>query len=127
MTRLLGVLAVLAVAAAAWAAPVPKSIKQKRAPDVTGTTWVSDETEAKLGVLEYTFLEGGKLSWRTQGQNRTNTNGSWKQDGDKLWWEVNNVYVNYNVTFADGRFDGDALNKVNFRWSISLKPKEEGK
>lgn len=126
MARLLGVIAVLAVAASASAAPVPKAFKSK-VPDVTGTTWVSDENEAKLGVIEYTFLEGGKLSWRTQGQNNVSTRGSWKQDADKLWWEVNDVYVNYNVTFADGRFDGDALNKVNLRWTIRLKPKEEGK
>jgi hypothetical protein len=126
MARLLVILTVLAAAAMASAAPVPKALKPK-VPDVTGMTWVSDENEAKLGVIEYTFLEGGKLSWRTQGQNNVSTRGSWKQDADKLWWEVNDVYVNYNVTFADGRFDGDALNKVNLRWTISLKPKGEGK
>jgi hypothetical protein len=37
---------------------------------------------------------------------------------------VNDKYVDYNVTFADGRFDGSALNVVKLRWTISLKPKE---
>jgi hypothetical protein len=126
MARLLGVLVAILLVSAVSAAPVPKAAKRK-VPDVAGTTWVSDENEAKLGVIEYTFLDNGTLSWRTQGSNNVNTKGSWKQDGDKLWWEVNDKYVDYNVTFKDGRFDGSALNVVNLRWTISLKPKGEGK
>ena len=103
--------AVFLVASATAAAPVPKNLKPK-VPDVAGTVWISDETAVSLGVIEYTFLEGGKLSWHQQGKTDVSTRGSWKQDGDKLWWEVNDVYVNYNVTYTDGRFVGEALNKV---------------
>ena len=124
MTRLFGVLAVLTMAATATAAPVPKVLKAK-VPDMTGTVWVSDESEAKLGVIEYTFGEGGKLSWRS-GTN-TYTAGSWKQDGDTLYWEVNKRYVDYNTTFADGVFVGEAVNKNALKWKITLKPKEEKK
>lgn len=124
MARLLGVLAVLGVTSAVSAAPVPKAL-QKKVPDVTGTTWVSDENEVKLGVLEYTFQEGGKLTWVQQGKNAVSTAGSWKQDGEHLYWEVNGKYVDYNVDFKDGQFEGGALNKTNLRWKITLKPKAE--
>ncbi len=123
MARLLGVLAVLIVVSSVPAAPVPKAVK-KKSPDVTGTTWVSDENEVKLGVIEYTFQEGGKLSWHQQGKNDVSTSGSWKQEGEHLYWEVNQKYVDYNVTFKDGQFEGGALNKTKLRWAITLKPKE---
>lgn len=127
MTRLLGVLTALVVfAPVAFTAPVPKALKTK-APDVTGTVWISDENEVKLGVLEYTFHEGGKLTWQQQGSQHTNTAGSWKQDGDHLYWEVNQRYVDYNTDFKGGKFEGGALNKVNKRWTIALKPKAEEK
>lgn len=124
MTRLLCVLAVLTVASALSAAPVPKAVK-KKSPDVTGTTWVSDENEVKLGVIEYTFLDGGKLTWHQQGKNDVSTVGSWKQDGEHLYWEVNQKYVDYDVDFKDGQFEGGALNKTKLRWTITLKPKEK--
>jgi len=124
MARLLGVLMVLIVASAGSAAPVPKAVK-KKSPDVTGMTWISDENEVKLGVIEYTFLEGGKLSWHQQGRNDVSTVGSWKQDGDHLYWEVNQKYVDYNVNFKEGQFEGGALNKTNKRWTITLKPQAE--
>ncbi len=126
MTRLLCALAVLAVVSSLSAAPVPKAVK-KKVPDVTGTTWVSDENEVKLGVLEYTFLEGGKLSWHQVGRNDVSTVGSWKQEGEHLYWEVNGKYVDYDVDFADGQFAGGALNKTKLRWKITLTPKAEGK
>jgi hypothetical protein len=124
MIRTLGVVVVACVAAAAVAAPVPKSLRSKVA-DVTGTVWVSDETAVNLGVIEYTFLEGGKLSWHQVGKNDVSTNGSWRQEGDHLYWEVNQKYVDYNVDFRGGRFEGGAVNKTNTRWTITLRPKEK--
>lgn len=123
MTRLFGVLvASAAFAITVVAAPVPKALKNKT-PDVTGTVWLSDENEAQLGVIEYTFQEGGKLSYTRQGSGAVNTVGSWKQDGDHLYWEVNQKYVDYNADFKDGKFEGSALNVRSKRWTIVLRPK----
>lgn len=128
MTRWLGVLAVLALFGVSLsAAPVPKSLLRKKTPDVTGTVWVSDETAVDLGVIEYTFHEGGKLTWKRNDGNQVWTAGTWKQEGEHLYWEVNQRYVDYNTDFKSGRFEGGALNKTNTRWAISLRPKAEGK
>jgi hypothetical protein len=53
------------------------------------------------------------------------TQGSWRQDGDTLYWECNKKYVEYNTKFTDGKFEGSALNVTGLKWSISLKPKTE--
>jgi hypothetical protein len=122
MTRLLGAVVLLVAVSAGSAAPVPKSLRPK-APNLVGTTWVSDEDEVKLGVIEYTFHEGGKLTWRNRNGTQVWTEGSWTQEGDHLYWEVNQKYVDYNADFAGGQFEGLAVNKNNLRWKITLTPK----
>jgi hypothetical protein len=124
MTRWLGVLAAFTLAALSVAAPVPKSLRSK-APNVAGTMWVSDETAVDLGVLEYTFHEGGKLTWKRTDGDQVWTAGTWKQEGDHLYWEVNERYVDYNTDFNGGRFEGGAVNKNNLKWKITLTPKEK--
>lgn len=122
MARLLGAAVLLVAASAVSAAPVPKSLKPK-APSLVGTTWVSNEDEVKLGVLEYTFHEGGRLTWRNQNGAQVWTEGSWRQEGEHLYWEVNKRYVDYDVDFVGGQFEGVAVNKNNLKWKITLTPK----
>lgn len=122
MARLLGAVVLLVAASAVSAAPVPKALKPK-VPNLVGTTWISNEDEVKLGVIEYTFQEDGKLSWRNQGGSQVWTAGSWKLEGDHLYWEVNQKYVDYNADFVGGQFEGLAVNKNNLRWKITLTPK----
>ena len=121
MTRPLALLfAVLLLLAPTSAAPVPKG--KKKAPDVTGTVWTCDESEAKLGVIEYTFGGGGKLTWRYNGT--AYTAGSWAQDGDALTWEVNQKYVEYTTAYDGTAFVGGALNKPGLKWAITLTARE---
>ncbi len=123
MLRLLSPLLALLLLAPALAAPVPKGLK-KKCPDVTGTAWVCDESKADLGLIEYTFCDGGKLT--RHGLNRALADGTWTQDGTSLSWKVNN-FVDYTTEFDGEAFVGGAVNLNKTKWAITLKPKEEKK
>ena len=75
----LALAALLLLASAALAAPVPKALKNK-SPQVAGGTWVgSGGTNV---VFEYTFAEGGTFSATHNGQ--AYSKGTWTQDGDQF-------------------------------------------
>jgi hypothetical protein len=121
------VLLVLALVAAApsVAAPVPKSIKQSAAPTVEGTTWAGvHDGVADLGRIEYTFLPDGKLSYK-HANGSTYTQGSWRQDGGKLYWECNDRYAEFDLEFQNGQFEGNAKNVTKKQWKITLTPIEK--
>jgi hypothetical protein len=125
MTRLLAFAVLLVVPFAGSAAPVPKALKAKKVPSVEGTTWVGEHTVSDLNRIDYTFLPEGKLTYRYP-NGTVYTKGSWRQDGEELYLEMNNRYAEYTVTYRDGRFEGDAKNVVGKAWRLTLT-KPDGK
>ncbi|MEO2088922.1 MAG: hypothetical protein ABGY75_05420 [Gemmataceae bacterium] len=118
-------LVLVLVALPAVAAPVPKSIKQNAAPSLEGTTWAGvHDGVADLGRIEYTFLPEGKISYK-HANGSTYTQGSWKQEGSKLYWECNQKYAEFNLEFKDGQFEGNAHNVTGKQWKIILSPIEK--
>jgi len=116
MLRSLAILLVFIVAASA--APIPKSLLRVRVPDMTGTTWNSDETEADLGIEIYTFKEGGQLSIQATGGSLMS--GTWTQDGSTVRYRVND-YVDYEATVTDpNSFEAKAKNQVSRAWTAKL-------
>jgi hypothetical protein len=94
-------------------------------PAVVGTTWVSNDQAEHIGVIEYTFAAGGALEYRYVKSGASFSNGTWRQDGAALYWEVNTRYAEFNLTFADGGFTGTAHNVAGKNWDVAITAKEE--
>ena len=86
-------------------------------------------------VVDDNPAAGGQV-WRGAGAGpladgrvlgRDYAGGSWKQDGDQLYFEVNNRYAEYTLTFQDGQFAGDAKNVKGNTWTLTLTRPEEKK
>jgi hypothetical protein len=105
----------LLLAASVVAAPVPKEMKPK-AEGLAGTTWRGDGI---CGPTVYTFEKDGRLTysygtscWR---------NGTWKLEGDKLYWEVNQKYAEFDGTVKDGVITGKSWNVAGGSWTLVYK------
>jgi hypothetical protein len=96
------------------AAPVPKEIL-KKAENLEGTTWSGDGVVAPT---VYTFNKGGGLTYSYQGA--IHTAGTWKQDGNKIYWESNNRYCEFDGTFENGTMTGKARNVANGKWDLKM-------
>jgi len=112
--RTVAALLVIALANAAPAAPVPKEIL-KKPESLEGTTWSGDGVVAPT---VYTFNKGGGLTYSYQGA--THTAGSWKQDGNKIYWESNNKYCEFDGTFENGTMTGKAHNRPGGQWDLKM-------
>src|SRR5205085_1658417 len=73
--------------------PVPKGADT---PSLAGSTFVCTD---KADPARVTFAADGKLLYR----GNTNGDGTWKQDGNKLTWSIN------NYSFHEGVLDGDTI------------------
>lgn len=118
MPRLLTLISLAVTSLTVSAAPVPKPLKDKATPSVEGTIWIGEHIGSDLGQLDYIFEEGGKLITRKQG--RTHVAGTWRQDGGKLEFDLNNKYVECSVNFQDGQFEGPARNVKGKTWTVKL-------
>ncbi len=116
-------IALVLVCSVANAAPIPKSIKAKSTPILSGTTWISED-QADLGSVTYTFHEGGKLTY-SYGKNGVSNyhDASWKQEGATVYFECNKKYVEYNGTVEDGVMVMKAANMANNSWTVRIHPK----
>ncbi len=104
----------LALAPAASAAPVPKEIL-KKSENLDGTTWSGDGVVAPT---VYTFNKGGGLAYSYGGA--THTAGTWKQDGNKIYWESNGKYCEFDGTFENGTMTGKAHNVAGGKWDLKM-------
>jgi len=78
-----------------------------------GTTWIVAETNGDNDI--FNFLPGGTLSYSYQ--NGSYTNGTWKQDGDSVYIEMNHKYVEYHGKISGSHIDGTASNVKGHHWT----------
>jgi hypothetical protein len=83
------------------------------APSVTGSTWVG--TDSDNDYYEYTFLASGVLQYKSP--SGTWTNGTWKQDGDAIWFETNHRYSEYQGNISGTHMEGRAWNIKGRKWT----------
>ena len=110
---------VLLAAVPLFAAPVPKDFAPKK-DLIAGTTWVGDGI---CGPTTYTFEADGRLTY-SYGSSCWR-NGTWTLDGDKLYWEVNQKYAEFNGTVKDGVVTGSAHNVAGGNWTLTFKASKD--
>jgi hypothetical protein len=61
---------------------------------------------------------GGLLVYSYNGQ--TFCNGTWRQDGNRLYFECNKKYRECQATVRGDRIEGSSWNMAGARWQTSL-------
>ena len=77
---------------------------------LAGTTWAGPDSTGDN--RKFTFTPNGQL-------NNIATD-TWRQEGNKVYWEINNGYSHYEGTINGDRIDYKAYNKVNLHWTGTL-------
>jgi hypothetical protein len=116
MTRrpLVVLLAVL-VAAPAPAAPRLKP-ERKDAPPLAGSSWAGKTAEGWDMTID--FLPEGKMTVSYNGASYNKA--SWKQDGDNVYYEMNDRYCEFDGKLVGDAIEGETHNVRGRRWATSL-------
>jgi hypothetical protein len=115
MYRLAVALFVLIPALPVAAAPRLKPEK-KEAPPLAGTSWAGKTAEGWDMTID--FATDGKM---TVSYNKASyTTASWKQDGDNVYYEMNNRYCEFAGKLAGDTIDGETHNVRGRKWATTL-------
>ena len=115
MSRLIPVALALVLALPVPAAPRLKPEKPA-APPLAGTSWAGKTAEGWDMTLD--FNPDGKMTVTYNGSSYNRA--SWKQDGDKVYYEMNNRYCEFNGKFVGDLIEGDTHNVTGKRWTTRL-------
>jgi len=99
-----------------WAADkqnLPASSANSGVASIAGTSWNVIETNGDRDI--FNFLADGTLSYSYQ--NGSYTNGTWKQDGDSIYIEMNNKFVEYKGRITGTHIKGTASNVKGKHWT----------
>ena len=80
-----------------------------------GTTWVGQDGEY---VTTFRFDKGGVLTYAYV--NGTYRNGTWKQTGDKLYFEMNNKFREFRGTIKGEKIEGNSWNIRDMKWKTVI-------
>jgi hypothetical protein len=80
---------------------------------LAGTSWTVVETDGDNDI--FNFLANGTLSYSYQ--NGSYTNGTWKQNGDSIYIEMNNKFVEYQGRISGTHIEGTASNVKEHHWT----------
>ncbi|MBO0700166.1 MAG: hypothetical protein J2P46_17335 [Zavarzinella sp.] len=108
------VLVALLVAVPVLAAPRLKP--EKKVPSIAGTSWAGQTAEGQAMTIE--FMADGTMNV-TYGGNSFNR-ATWKQDGDKIFWEMNDHYCEFNGKLTGDAITGDSHNVKGRVWETKL-------
>lgn len=83
------------------------------AQNLEGTIWSGIDSGGKSFVYE--FSPDGVLKYTTEAG--TFTNGSWKQDGKLVYFEINNKYAEGEGVISDNLMTGNGWNQAGYKWT----------
>lgn len=85
------------------------------AASLAGTSWNVVETDSIGSRDIYNFMPDGTLAYSYQ--NGSYTNGTWKQDGDSIYIEMNHKFVEYEGRIKGRHIEGTAANIKGEKWT----------
>ncbi len=96
-----------------------KQSGQSTAPGVSGTTWAGKDSDGEY--YTYHFLTDGVLHYDTQSDSWQN--GSWEQDGNNIYFEMNNKFSEQYGTIRGNKMKGTGHNTKGHEWTWKAKKK----
>jgi hypothetical protein len=91
---------------------------QGQAPaSIEDTEWVGPDTTENW-ITTYRFEKGGVLAYSYNG--RSYRNGTWRQDGNTVYFETNNKYRETRAILKGDRLEGDSWNVTGKKWKTLL-------
>ncbi len=82
--------------------------------NLEGTTWLY--SGASQSKESYTFMKGGTLKYSPVKLDKVFTNGTWVQDGDSIYMEMNNKHAEQEGIISGDSMSGKAWNKNGAKW-----------
>ena len=119
--RALTSIVVLSLVVAASAAPALKPRPNKAIP-LAGTIWTGVTFEGWAMTIEFKADGGMTVSYR----GSSFSTASWKQDGDKIYWEMNKRYCEFNGKLTGDKIEGDSQNMAGKKWATKLTRIKDG-
>ena len=105
----------VAVGTAVVAAPRLKPEKKDALP-LAGTAWTGKTAEGWDMTID--FLADGKMSVSYNGASYNKA--GWIQDGDKVYYEMNDRYCEFEGKFVGDAIEGQTHNVAGRRWDTRL-------
>ena len=93
----------------------------KEVESVAGTVWEGDDGPIAPDI-SIQFEAGGVLSYSRNGASFRN--GTWKQTGDSVYFEMNDKFQECQATIRGDRIEGDSWNVSGEKWKTSLRKKQ---
>ena len=93
--------------------PTPTVTSSTNVQNLEGTIWSGIDSGGKSFVYE--FLPNGVLKFTVE--TGTFTDGSWKQDGKLIYFEMNNKYAEGEGVISDNLMTGNGWNQAGYKWT----------
>ena len=113
--RILFAVLVAFIAVPLFAAPQLKPRANKVEP-LAGTSWSGLTAEGLTLTIDF---EADGAMTVTDGNTKFNK-ASWTQNGDKVYWEMNGCYCEFNGKLAGNTLNGDSHNVTGKKWQTNM-------
>lgn len=91
--------------------------------DLAGSIWIGDD--GPIGRVRFKFERSGVLEYSYRG--RTYRNGTWKQSGNRLYFEMNQGFRECKAVVLGSTIRGESRNKGGEKWTTTIRPENKSK
>lgn len=117
------IIAMALLASAASTSEPPLFTANQQTHDLAGTVWIGDD--GPVGRVQFKFERSGILEYSYNG--RTYRNGTWRQTGGRLYFEMNQKYRECKGVVLGSTIRGESWNKAGQKWITTIGPDKNSK